>query len=506
MLGARVRFLGTVLGELAEQEVRQRLDRLAGKQYEFAESGPSRAARVRASLESLGPFYIKIGQLLSTRPDLVPADVAEELERLHDRTEPLPFARMEPVLRAELGSDWAAEFKEFDAVEPLGSASIAQVYRARLTGGREVVVKVQRPGIKGTVDDDMRIARFAARVFARRAPLLDDSLGVESLLGAVLDAMSTELDFTAEARTMELARKAATGYERIRVPDVVLATPRVLIQSLAPGTSIRDADPDAFDDDERSAIGRELFDFMCKGYFLDRVFHADPHPGNIFVQPGGPVTIIDWGMAGRVDRRLSMSLLLVMIGLAQNDSHVVAQSWSEMCRGTQHADIAAFRQDMALLVPQVFFSSLNQLDFGAKLTKVLLLSSRRGIQVNPLVSIVGRSFANLEGSVRHLAPDLSVVETFTECMPGLVAGCARELASSTEIARLAMSLVAGSGLALSDARSVLGRLADGELTVQVDQVQRRVSLFGERADARVRKVLHTALAATALRCWLRSRR
>ncbi len=150
------------------------------------------------------------------------------------------------------------------------------------------MVKIQRPEIREAVRADMALLRRASRIVARAAPRFNEVIDVEAMLGSIFDAMEPELDFTGEARNMEEGREAARDFSTLAVPEVLLATPRVLVQSMAPGMSVRHLDPRSFSDSERTDIGKDLLRFMYRGYFVQRTFHADPHAGNVFALPGAP--------------------------------------------------------------------------------------------------------------------------------------------------------------------------------------------------------------------------
>ncbi|WP_447035736.1 ABC1 kinase family protein [Streptomyces sp. DSM 118878] len=410
-----------------------------------AQRRSQRAQSVRRAFEQLGPFYMKVGQILSTRPDIVPDYVIPELEKLHDNACVLPFSEFEPVLREELGADWAMELRDIDTQQPLGAASLAQVYRATLADGRPVVVKIQRPGVRETVAQDMVILRRAARLTGRLAPRFTAVIDVEAMLEVLFEAMRPELDFTTEARNMRRAAELTASFKYLAVPDVLLATPRVLVQSLAPGRSIRHADRDAFSPHERLGIGEDLLAFVFRGFFVDRFFHADLHPGNVFVAPGEKATLIDWGMVGRTDRRTGMLLMLILLTLAQNDGHGLAKTWVELGHATPWANLGAFASDMAVLVPQIADAPLEDLNFGLTLTRVLTCSTKRGIRTSPTVAVLGKAFANVEGSVRYLAPELSLIEVFKGEMQNVMLSLAAETVSKEQVARTALELMLGIG-------------------------------------------------------------
>ncbi|MFJ2955628.1 ABC1 kinase family protein [Streptomyces sp. NPDC087270] len=456
----RLRTVTGVLGALLVNETRK-----ATREHPDAER--RRAVAVRDALEQLGPFYIKLGQMMATRPDLARPALAAELEHLHDKVEALPFYLLEPVLEQDLGPDWKLRFDDLDTVTPLGTASIAQVHRATLSDGRPAVVKIQRPGIRDSVAADMALMRRAARLLGRAAPRFSAVMDLDAMLGSLFDAMEPELDFTGEAANMDRARDAIGSYRTLRVPEVLHATPRVLVQSLADGESIRHVDRDAIPARRREEICKDLLRFMYRGYFVDRFFHADPHPGNVFVSTDGRATLIDWGMVGRIDKRTSMHLALVLMAMARNDGYSLANAWTAMGHATPWADLTGFASDMAALTPRLSGASLDQLNFGGALTSVLEKASRRGIASAPSTSLLGKSFGNLEGSVRHLYPGIVVGEVFKTEVNGILRHMLAEYASPQQLAANLTELLLGSTAALEQWRAVANDGANRDLTVRM---------------------------------------
>ncbi|MEU9559083.1 ABC1 kinase family protein [Streptomyces fumanus] len=504
-VGDRLRLVVKVLGSLVADEVGQatrvrRRRREAGPPDAYppdAEGAERRRAKaVRQALESLGPFYVKLGQILSTRPDMVPDSIRDELQNLHDQVDVQPFSAFEPVLAQDLGPDWKLRFDDMETVRPLGAASLAQVYRVVLPGDRPAVVKIQRPGIREGVLADMALMRRAARIVARVAPRFNEVIDVEAMLGSVFDAMEPELDFTGEARNMDEARRHVRAFRNLAVPRVLHASPRVLVQSLAAGTSVRHIDPDHFTDSERIDIGKDLLRFMYHGYFVHRFFHADPHAGNVFVAPGGPATLIDWGMVGRLDRRTSLQLLPLFMTLAQNDGAGLAQHWAEMGRMTPWANMPAFTADMAAFVPKVSRLSLEELNFGMALTTVLAKATKRGIGSPPAVSLLGKSFANLDGSVRHLAPEITLSEVFEGEVPRILLALGREFLGRNQFARNSMELLLTAVTSPEQARTILGDVSNRQFALHVHEPRTPPSMGGQRPTRPSRSLL--ALGAAAL--------
>ncbi|MFF7730929.1 ABC1 kinase family protein [Streptomyces sp. NPDC008001] len=458
MGGGRTRHVARVVGRLLAEQVRAR-------RAKPGEGTEEQARAVREALQELGPFYIKVGQMLSTRPDFVPPAVLEELGQLHDQVAPAPFSTFEPVLAAELGPRWRRLFKEVDTSAPLGAASLAQVYRARLADGSLVAVKVQRPGVEEVMAGDIRLLRRAARLLARAAPRFTTVVDVPAMLGVLFEAMEAETDFRVEAGHMHRARELCEEFTYLSVPEVLLPpTRRVLVQALAPGVSIRDADPGAFTAAQRAGIGRDLMAFMFRGYFLDRFFHADPHPGNIFVAPGEPAHLIDWGMVGRMESGTSRHLVLALLNLAANDGAGLAATWIDMGTATTWADVAGFRSDISLIVPRIASVTLEELNFGVTLTAVLAHATRRGIRTSPVISLLGKSFANLEGAIRYLCPELSITDVFADNLRTVVFGLARETLSEQQAARTALDLMIAAPGALQQTRGILRAFAEQDLT------------------------------------------
>lgn len=459
-IGSRLRTVVHVLGALFLGEIRR-------SARESPDAEQRRAKAVRQALEKLGPFYIKMGQILATRPDLVPQSMIPELENLHDQVDVQPFSFLEPVLEQDLGSDWKRYFDDIDVLRPLGAASIAQVHQATLTNGRQVVLKIQRPGIRASVRADMTLLRQAGRLLCRSAPRFAAVVDLDAMLASVFDAIESELDFTGEAANIERAEASVRRFATLRVPEVLHAGPHVLVQSLADGVSIRKFDRGSIPSRGREAIGRDLLAHMYRGYFIDRFFHADPHSGNVIVSPDGTATVIDWGMVGRLDKRTSMYLTLVLLAMVRNDGYSLANAWTAMGRATPWADLPGFSADMAALTPKMVGASLEKLNFGAALTSVLEKASRRGIASAPCTSLLGKSFGNLEGSVRHLAPEVVVGDVFQQEFQKILRHVSAEFLSPQQFAVNWMETMTGGTAALEQLRSFTSDVANHSLSLQV---------------------------------------
>ena len=365
--------------------------------------------------------------------------------------------------------------------------------------GSPAVVKIQRPRVAERMRADIALLRKASRLVAKRAHDFNEIVDIEATLETLFQAMEPEIDFTVEARNMEQARPLVERYKTLAVPRVAFVTPKVLVQTLAAGRAIGDTDRAMFDEDERLAIGGDLLRLMYRGFFVDRMFHADPHAGNVFVEPGMPATIIDWGMVGRVDRRMSLAMIMVILNLAQNDGAGVARAWIEMGHATSRANVPAFINDLSSFVPTVAGASLEDLNLGVALTSILKFSGRRGIQTSPAVALLGKAFANVEGSIRHIAPELKLLDIFQSEFKAIIFNLIAEAASETQAARVALELMIGSLAAPEQARSLARDLSNRDLTLNIRQSLG--SAEQHRSDRRWQSVNRTALVALAVLLW-----
>ncbi|MGH2652608.1 MAG: AarF/UbiB family protein, partial [Actinomycetota bacterium] len=341
----------------------------------------------------------------------------------------------------------------------------------------------------------MNMLASVVRRLAKRMPDFNDVMDLNAMLDVVFSSMRPELDFTVEAENMDDFRDRIEDFDTLNIPDVLYATPRVLVQSLAPGRSIRDVNKDDFSEELREAIGRDLLCFQFWGFFVDRKFHADPHPGNVFISPEGEANLIDWGMVGRIDLNLSISLAVVLLSMGLNDGTTLARTWIEMGRATRRADIAGFVNDMARFVPGIAGQSLERFNFGVQLTNILKFSSNRGIATSPMVAILGKSFANVEGSIRYLAPGLSITDVFEDEFKMISQQLIREMLGQDAMARSAAQAFLMGFTGPGQVRSIMADMANRDTTLRMGEDMSVRSRHEDRADARARQWRRAAVAA-----------
>ena len=500
----RVLEVASVLGELLAGEARLRWQRGRNGLADPEDYERERARAIRHTLEHLGPLYIKVGQVLSTRPDLVSQTVIDALQDLHEQVMVRPFAEFEPVLEKNLGFHWRYRFTEIDTDVPLGAASIAQVYRAVQTDGQEVVLKVQRPGVTAATRLDMEILAQAVKLAMKRAPTISEIFQPEAMLEVVFSAMRPEIDFTVEASNMEEFREMLEDFEHLRVPDVLDVTKEVLIMSKAPGVSIREMDVDAFTPKERELIGRDMCSMLFHGFMVEGLFHADPHPGNIFVAPGEPATVIDFGMVGRIDRRMALGYTRFMMATALNDGEAAGRAALEMGTLTSPANIAGFLSDMQRYIPTMANQTLQNMEFGNDFNQFLVFCTNRGIAVNPAIALFGKATANLEGSLRRLAPELTPFDVFRDSMGDIIRDQAKQLVAQEELLRIANEAFFASRSIPEQLRYLAQAVVNGQYVLRIRDDS--AVIHEAREDKRAKAMRRTLIGIAGAALWLDHRR
>ncbi|WP_206788630.1 AarF/ABC1/UbiB kinase family protein [Amycolatopsis sp. MtRt-6] len=362
------------------------------------------ARSLRQALEEGGVTFVKLGQLLSTRAALLPPAFVDELGRLQDRVAPARADAVWAVLAAELGGSPDDVFAEFDP-EPLAAASVAQVYRAKLHSGEDVVVKVQRPGVRDQAERDIAIVRRVAAALEDRADWAR-SLGVADLAAGFADALAEELDFTIEARNITAV--AATGSPDVALPRVHkgLSTDRVLVMSRLDGKPLATA-KDSLPAAERERLARSLLRSLLDQVMTGGVFHADPHPGNLMLLGDGRLGLLDFGSVGRLDAGLRDGLQNLLLALDRGDPAALRDGLLEVVDRTGEIDEQRLERALGALVARHFGPGRTpDLDLFTGLFRVV---ADFRLSVPPPVAAVFRALATVEGTLAALDPGFDVV-------------------------------------------------------------------------------------------------
>ena len=387
-------------GELVK---RAGLAELMPAEPQAAGKPPAEAEELAADIEALGTTFIKLGQLLSTRPDIVPPAYARALARLQDRVAPFPFAEAERIVCEELGVRLSKAFSTFDEA-PLAAASIAQVHRATLRDGREVAVKVQRPGIRERVLDDLEALADIARFLVEHTEF-GSRYNVDQLFEEFRKSLLRELDFRQEAvHLLSLARNLRE-IDEICVPEPVLgySTSRVLTMEFIGGRKITALSPLARLELDGERLADALFRAYLKQMLRDGLFHADPHPGNVFLV-NGKIALIDLGMVAHVAPGLQDRLLQLLLAVADNRADDVAKTLLLVGEQREDADQAAFQRGIADLVAQHQEVRLQRPQIGRAVLMLLKVAGDNGIRLPAELAMIGKTLLNLDEIGLTLAP------------------------------------------------------------------------------------------------------
>jgi ubiquinone biosynthesis protein len=363
------------------------------------------AVEFRRALEELGTTYIKLGQLLSSRPDLLPDVYIEELGKLVDEVPPVPFDEIRKVIAEELPPD---AFVRVDP-EPLATASIAQIHTALLGSGREVIVKVRRPGIEHQIDLDLALLRSTAELLesrSERAQLLQ----ARALADELEVHLRAELDFVEEANNAELVSRLLADYGDVVVPEVIrpYVTEKVLVLERIDGRKV-DADH-GLGAERAQELARQFFRAYVHQVTVDGVYHADPHRGNVLLTTDGRLALVDFGLLGRLDDDTRRNLALLLLAVAQNRADDVADLILGLSLVSISSDEPGFVQELRRKLPRYHWRPLSGIRAGEALADLQRISFDYGIGLPTSFALVGKTLAQADSIARVLHPELDPIE------------------------------------------------------------------------------------------------
>jgi ubiquinone biosynthesis protein len=389
-----------LLGRMAE--IVRRLVRVGlesrGRSGVSEEAG---AERLRVTLEELGPTFAKLGQLLSTRPDIVSAPLAEELAKLQDSVAPLTEAEVVRVMEQELRVPWEDVFASIDA-DPLAAGTIAQVHLATLESGERVVVKVQRPRARAEITRDVALLELLAEQAVEREALRE-FVDIPALVGHLSDSLERELDFSQEAANIERMRALVASYSRIDVPHVFedFSTSRLLVLEYVEGVPIRASADTA----ERRDAGRQLLEAFYRQVLVDGFFHADPHPGNL-LWTGDKIVLLDLGMVGELDPEVRGLLIVLLLAFANGDARFLSETMLMLGGNGYRADVDldALEHEFAAFIEEFRIKSLQDIQFAPMLNGVIRIGTRHGVRLPASLALSGKAFGQIQLAMAELDP------------------------------------------------------------------------------------------------------
>ena len=425
------------------------------------------AVALADDLEAMGPTYVKLGQLLSTRVDLLPPSYTEALTRLQDDVEPFAFEDVARTVEDDLGVGIKHGFASFDEA-PLAAASLGQVHRAVLRSGREVVVKVQRPGIREQVRDDMEVLGRLA-TFADEHTEVGRRYGFGQLLAQFRRSIAGELDYQREAANLRRLGELTGGYEHLVVPEPVAdyTSSRVLTMEYLPGKKVTDVGALGLLDVDGQPLVDELFSAYLRMILVDGFLHADPHPGNVLLTRDGRLGIIDLGMVATVPPRVQDQVVKLLLAVSDADGEETAAVLAMMGEPLEGYDASRFRDDVAALVTRAV-SLGGDVQAGAVLVELSRLSGVHGLRPPPEMAMVGKALLNLDQVTTHLVPSFAPAKAIRENLAEIMGRGLRVSPSGIMAAAIDAKDFATSFPAR--ANRIMDSLAEGRFSVRVDAV------------------------------------
>jgi ubiquinone biosynthesis protein len=361
-----------------------------------------RARRLRDALEELGPTFAKLGQILSTRPDLLPPEFIIELASLQDDVAPLTEAEVVQVMEEELGVPWEDVFASIDA-EPLAAGTIGQVHKATLESGERVVVKVQRPGARDEIMRDLGLLRlFAEKTESREA--LRRIVDLPAVVEHLSNSLQRELDFELEAANIDRMHEVLQPFSRLDAPAVHhrFTTKRLLVLELIPGGPVREAPKGP----ERKEAAGQLLEAFYRQILTDGFFHADPHPGNM-LWSDGTIYFLDLGMVGDVPPDVRERVLLLLLAFWQEDVPFLAEILLLLAPELpEKLDYDAFRDEIGELLAEYRHKSLSEIQLGPIMQGLTEIASRHGVRLPAALALVGKALAQMQLTAAELDPEL----------------------------------------------------------------------------------------------------
>jgi ubiquinone biosynthesis protein len=368
------------------------------------------AERLRMSFEELGPTFVKLGQLLASRPDLVPPDFVNEFSRLHDNVQPLSFSEIQQVLKEEYGENLNQYFSHFDE-KPLGSASIAQVHRAILKNGEEVVIKVQRPHILGKINDDLSVLYFIAGLIEEYLPEVRHFNPV-GIVDEYFKTIELETNFIVEANNLRRFTINFKDHPDIRIPKVNfdLTTERVLVMEALPGIALSNSASLKQEGLNNEQLIKKGIRAYLKMVFVDGLFHGDLHAGNFFILPNNQIGMIDFGVVGRLNLKTKNSIASMLLALSKEDYERIAFDYIDLAPFSERVDIDRFAKDLRDLIAPFYGLTLKNVNLGKLLMSSSAVAGRHGLVVPSELMLFFKSLVHIESLGQKIHPDFDFLK------------------------------------------------------------------------------------------------
>ncbi|MDX6402554.1 MAG: ubiquinone biosynthesis protein [Blastocatellia bacterium] len=437
-----------------------------------------KAEELASDLENLGPTFIKLGQLLSTRGDLLPEPYLDALSRLQDQIEPFGFDEVEEIVSTELGGRISKLFAEFDR-EPTAAASLAQVHRARMRDGRMVVVKVQRPGVRETIVKDLE-ALEEITDFIDAHTEMGKRYEFGNMLAELRKSLLRELDFKREAGNLRRLRTSLREFEHIVIPEPVedYTTSRVLTMDYIAGKKITSLSPLRLMELDGASLAEELFRAYLKQILVDGFFHADPHPGNVFITDDDRIALIDLGMVGHITGSFQENLLRLLLAISEGRGDEAAEVSIKMGEAKPNFDKQDFETRVASLIAEHSGSTVEQIDAGHVALEITRIAANCWFRLPVEFTLIAKALLNLDRVVYTLYPDFDPNEVIRDEATGILT---RRIVKSIEPGSVLTRVIEVKEFVErlpTRVNKILDAIGNNELKIDVDAIDERVVLDG----------------------------
>ena len=444
----------------------------------LATTDQAKAEELASDLEQLGPTFIKLGQLLSTRGDLLPEPYLEALGRLQDQIEPFSFSEVEQIVSAELGGRISKLFAEFDR-EPTAAASLAQVHRARMRDGRMVVVKVQRPGVREIIVKDLEALEEITE-FIDAHTEMGKRYEFSNMLSDLRQSLLRELDFKSEAANLRRLRSTLREFERIIIPEPIedFTTSRVLTMDYVSGKKITTLSPLRLMELDGPELSEDLFRAYLKQILVDGFFHADPHPGNVLITDDDRIAIIDLGMVGHITGSFQENLLRLLLAISEGRGDEAAEISMKMGEPKPNFDKRDFEHRVANLVAQHSDATIDQIDAGQVVLEITRISADCWFRLPSEFTLIAKALLNLDRVVYTLFPDFDPNEIIRDEATSILS---RQIFKSIEPGNVLTRVIEVKEFVErlpTRVNKILDAIGNNELKISVDAIDERVVLDG----------------------------
>jgi len=442
--------------------------------------------RLRAALTELGPTFVKFGQILSTRPDLLGNELCAELSKLQDNVDALPFEEMAPVVNAEAGAEVEELYAEFDKA-PVAAASLSQVYRATLKTGEKVAVKIQRPGAEGTVESDLSLMRRIAEWVAEHVDEMDwiDPVGI---VDEFARSIRRELDFSIEARLIDRFRQNFDGVASILVPRTYpeLSGKRMLTMDWVDGVRVDALDQYAARNCDPKTVAATGCEILCTQVFEHRLFHADPHPGNIFITHDNQIAFLDYGMIGHLERTDAAVLTDVLQALFREDAAAFVETALTLTTSGEPEDRKALEHEIADFIAFEAQAILRGGEIGQGIELMVDILRRNHLELAPRFSLLLKGLATIEAVGHKLDPEIDMTAIIQPYVERLVAARYSPLRVMMDAHESMVALLKLGRDLPGDLQRLLRMLRNGQLRMQVNhEGLEHLSAVTDRASNRI---------------------